>query len=149
MDEILKRLQQGEDAEAIAQEFTDQLNKAMQMKKELDRAEIARAEMAREAEKKAFEEMRMGDLQYILHLIEDWFDTYTGGDTGVPEVKVSLKASEVEPIIMEYIALADTIRKIPSIFYNNDKVDVKKVVESTSPSTNDFINSFFKKHNLI
>ena len=70
MNDILARLEQGESVDAIAQEFTNALNEAVQEQKRIE--EPARLEK----EKAENKERRVSALADILELLNDWLTEY-------------------------------------------------------------------------
>lgn len=70
MNDILARLEQGESVDAIAQEFTNALNEAVQEQKRIE--ETARLEK----EKAENKERRVSALADILELFNDWLTEY-------------------------------------------------------------------------
>ena len=90
--DILARLQNGEDAQTIANEMADMINKANKMYAD----EKAKAEEAKRAEeqKQAIQKQKVTNLQNILDEFALWFAQYYGIDAGD-----ELKAESIMEII--------------------------------------------------
>jgi dsDNA-specific endonuclease/ATPase MutS2 len=129
---ILARLQNGEDAQTIANEMADMINKANKMYAD----ELAKAEEAKRAEekKKALELQKTADLQDILDQFAAWFQEYYGIDAGD-----ELKADSVMEIIdgvQEYMEALKGLKMV---------IDKKPAVKVTKKaSADDTINQFLK-----
>ena len=138
---ILARLQNGEDAQTIANEMAAMINAAnktytdQKAKEEADRAAAAKAE----AQKKE-------DLQEILDMFCDWFGTYYEMD--VAEVKSELKADQVIELIDSLKEYVEAIKGLETMFSvkNATKPAVKVIKSNTKPANADEqINDFLKK----
>ena len=129
--DILARLQAGEDAQTIANEMADMINKANKMYAD----ELAKAEEARKAEelKKAKDLQKKADLQDILDQFSLWFAQYYGIDE-------TLSADQ----ILEW---ADSIQDTLHLLGNLDKMTAVKpkvkVVKTQNPD--DTLNAFLNK----
>ncbi len=130
---ILARLQNGEDAQVIANEMADMINKANKMYAD----ELAKAEEAKRAEeqKKAVQEQKIADLQAILDEFALWFQEYYGIDAGD-----ELKADIVVEIIDGTQEYMDAFKDLGLVF---DKKPAVKVVKK--PSADVTINQFLKQ----
>ena len=123
---ILARLQNGEDAQTIANEMADLINKANKTYTDQKAAE--------EAAKKQNEIQKKEDLQEILDMFADWFHTYYG-----IEAKEDLKADVIlEAIvsIQEYVAAIKDLEKVLKV------KPAKKIVPAKS--ADETINQFLK-----
>lgn len=127
---ILARLQNGEDAQKIADEMAAVLNQANKA--------YADQKAAEEAAKKRNEVQKKEDLQEILDLFTEWFKTYYGIDTkGELEADVVL---ELIDSIKDYVeALKDLetmfgIKNAPKIIKSNTKP------KSADEQIRDFLN---------
>lgn len=128
MNDILARLQNGEDAQKIANEFADMLNGAIAQQKQAA-AQLQKAE----------------ELQRVLDAALDWFDTY------YPEFKtenVELNATDVIKMLDEskadIVELIDAVGELAAIM---EKPVVKKSNVKIM-SADDIINSFLKSNHL-
>jgi hypothetical protein len=133
---ILARLQNGGDAQAIANEMADLINKAN--KKYAD--ELAKAEEAKRAEekKKALQEQKVADLQAILDEFALWFQEYYNIDASD-----ELKAESIMDLIDEIQVWTDALKHLGAV---SVKKPVAKVIKSnTKPSADDTINQFLKQ----
>ena len=133
MNDILVRLQNGEDAQKIANEFADMLNGAIAQQKQA------------EAEKMAIQLQKQDELQSVLDAALDWFDTY------YPEFKtetVELNATDVIKVLDEskedIVELIDAVGELAAIM---EKPVVKKSNVKIM-SADDVINSFLKSNHL-
>ena len=134
--DILARLQNGEDAQAIANEMADMINKANKMYAD----ELAKAEEAKRAEeqKKALQEQKVADLQAILDEFALWFAQYYGIDAGD-----ELKADVVLDVIDSVQGYMDAIKDFEKAFglkMPSAKPE-KKIVKASADET---INQFLK-----
>ena len=123
---ILARLQNGEDAQTIANEMADLINKANKAYTDQKAAE--------KAAKKQNEIQKKEDLQEILDMFADWFHTYYG-----IEAKEDLKADvilEAIDSIQEYVAAIKDLEKVLKV------KPTKKIV--TAKSADETINQFLK-----
>ena len=129
---ILARLQNGEDAQTIANEMAEMINKANKMYAD----EVAKAEEAKRAEEKkqAVQKQKMADLQDILDQFAAWFQEYYGIDTGD-----ELKAESVMEIIDGIQEYMDALKDLEMVI--GKKPAVKAVKKA---SADDTINQFLK-----
>lgn len=134
--DILARLQNGEDAQTIANEMADMINKANKMYAD----EVAKAEEAKRAEeqKKAQELQKTADLQDILDQFAAWFQEYYGIDAGD-----ELKADSIMEIIDEVQVWTDALKHLGAM--PAKKPAVKVIKSNTKPSADDTINQFLKQ----
>ena len=132
---ILARLQNGEDAQAIANEMAEMINKANKMYAD----EVAKAEEAKRAEEKkqAVQKQKMADLQDILDQFAAWFQEYYNFDAG--DV---LKADSIMEIIDGIQEYMDALKGLEMVI--GKKPAVKVVKSNTKPSADDTINQFLK-----
>lgn len=135
---ILARLQNGEDAQKIADEMAAALNKVNKIysdqkaKEEADRAAAKRAEVQKKE-----------DLQEILDMFADWFKTYYG-----IEAKAELEADAVLELIDSIKEYVEALKGIEAMFgvKNATKPAVKVIKSNTKPANADeTINAFLKK----
>jgi hypothetical protein len=119
-EEIIARIQKGENPEAIVKEFTDNMNKAQ--------AEVAAAKEAaakNEAKSKKMDEISMA----IAHALNEYAVV-----AGIPDVK--LRGSEVRTILDEFLPVIEQFKDI--------KVHVAKVNPKKTKSIDDVFTDFFK-----
>ena len=130
--DILARLQNGEDAQTIANEMADMINKANKMYAD----EVAKAEEAKRAEekKKALNLQKTADLQDILDQFAAWFQEYYGIDAGD-----ELKADSIMEIIDGIQEYMDALKGLEMVIGKKPAVKVVK-----KPSADDTINQFLK-----
>ena len=131
---ILARLQNGEDAQTIADEMAAMINAANKT--------YADQKAAEEAAKKA-EVQKYEDLQEILDMFVDWFGTYYEID--VEDLKSELKADEVIELVDSLKGYIEAIKGLESMF--DAKKPASKVIKSnTKPkSADERINDFLNK----
>ena len=133
---ILARLQNGEDAQTIANEMAEMINKANKMYAD----EVAKAEEAKRAEEKkqAVQKQKVADLQDILDQFAAWFQEYYNINAGD-----ELKAESVMEIIDGIQEYMDALKGLEMVI---GKKPVTKVIKSnTRPSADDTINQFLKQ----
>ena len=130
---ILARLQNGEDAQAIANEMADMINKANKMYAD----ELAKAEEAKRAEeqKQAVQKQKVADLQAILDEFALWFQEYYGIDAGD-----ELKAESIMELIDGVQEYMDALKGLEMVIGKKPAVKVVK-----KPSADDTINQFLKQ----
>ena len=133
---ILARLQNGEDAQKIANEMAEMINKANKMYAD----EVAKAEEAKRAEEKkqAVQKQKMADLQDILDQFAAWFQEYYNIDAGD-----ELKADSIMEIIDGIQEYMDALKGLEMVIGKKPAV---KVVKKTS--ADDTINQFLKNMGL-
>lgn len=138
VNDILARIQKGESAEAIAEEFTTSINAALELDKEQKAKEAA---LQKEAEEKAAQEAKMDDcVRQIVELMVEYIGIKD------PALADMLKSEEV-------FEVAD-IRKTLDIAINTAKValafaDAIPDTPKTAPaSADDAINQFLKNFGL-
>lgn len=132
---ILARLQNGEDAQKIADEMAASLNKVNKMYSEQKAAE--------EAAKKQNEIQKKEDLQEILDMFANWFDTYYGVET-----KSKLEADTVLELIDSIKEYIDALKDLESLFSvkNATKPAVKVIKSNTKlKSADERISDFLNK----
>ena len=130
---ILARLQNGEDAQAIANEMADMINKANKMYAD----ELAKAEEAKRAEeqKQAVQKQKIADLQAILDEFALWFQEYYNIDAGD-----ELKAESIMELIDGVQEYMDALKGLEMVIGKKPAVKVVK-----RPSADDTINQFLKQ----
>ena len=133
---ILTRLQNGEDAQKIADEMAAMINKANKMYTD----ELAKAEEAKRAEerKKALELQKTADLQDILDQFAAWFQEYYNIDASD-----ELKADSIMEIIDGIQEYLDALKGLEMVI--GKKPAVKVVKSSAKPSADDTISKFLKQ----
>ena len=131
--DILARLQNGEDAQTIANEMAEMINKANKMYAD----EVAKAEEAKRAEekKKALQEQKVADLQAILDEFVLWFAQYYGIDAGD-----ELKADSIMGLIDEVQVWTDALKHLGAMSVKKPAVKMTK-----KASADDAINQFLKQ----
>lgn len=129
---ILARLQNGEDAQKIADEMAAVLNQANKA--------YADQKAAEEAAKKRNEVQKKEDLQEILDLFTKWFKTYYGIDT-----KGELEADAVLELIDSIKDYVEALKDLEAIF-DIKKPAVKTTKSNTKPkSADEQIRDFLNK----
>ena len=119
-EEIIARIQKGENPEAIVKEFTDNMNKAQ--------AEVAaakEAEAKNEAKSKKMDEISMA----IAHALNEYAVV-----AGIPDVK--LRGAEVRSILDEFLPVIESLKDV--------KVHVAKASPKKMKSIDDVFTDFFK-----
>ena len=119
-EEIIARIQKGENPEAIVKEFTDNMNKAQ--------AEVAAAKEAaakNEAKSKKMDEISIA----IAHALNEYAVV-----AGIPDVK--LRGAEVRTILDEFLPVIEQFKNI--------KVHVAKAEPKKMKSIDDVFTDFFK-----
>lgn len=119
-EEIIARIQKGENPEAIVKEFTDNMNKAQ--------AEVAaakEAEAKNEAKSKKMDEISMA----IAHALNEYAVV-----AGIPDVK--LRGAEVRTILDEFLPVIEQ--------FKNVKIHVAKAEPKKMKSIDDVFTDFFK-----
>ena len=119
-EEIIARIQKGENPEAIVKEFTDNMNKAQ--------AEVAaakEAEAKNEAKSKKMDEISIA----IAHALNEYAVV-----AGIPDVK--LRGAEVRSILDEFLPVIEQ--------FKNVKIHVAKAEPKKMKSIDDVFTDFFK-----
>ena len=119
-NDIVARINKGEDPEAIVKEFTDNINKAQ---KEV--AAEAEAAKASEAKSKKMDEISMA----IAHALNEYAIL-----AGIPDVK--LRGAEVRSILDEFLPVIEQFKDI--------KIHVAKAEPKKMKSIDDVFVDFFK-----
>ena len=130
---ILARLQNGEDAQTIANEMAEMINKANKMYAD----EVAKAEEAKRAEEKkqAIQKQKTADLQDILDQFAAWFQEYYNIDAGD-----ELKAESIMEIIDGIQEYMDALKGLEMVIGKKPAVKVTK-----KANADDTINQFLKQ----
>ena len=134
---ILARLQNGEDAQTIADEMAAMINAVNKT--------YADQKAAEEAAKKT-EIQKYEDLQEILDMFVDWFGTYYEID--VEDLKSELKADEVIELVDSLKGYIDAVKGLESMFSvkNATKPTPKIIKSNTKPkSADERISDFLNK----
>ena len=119
-EEIIARIQKGENPEAIVKEFTDNMNKAQ--------AEVAaakEAEAKNEAKSKKMDEISIA----IAHALNEYAVV-----AGIPDVK--LRGAEVRTILDEFLPVIESLKDV--------KIHVAKTNPKKTKSIDDVFTDFFK-----
>ena len=119
-EEIIARIQKGENPEAIVKEFTDNINKA-----QAEVAAEAEATKASEAKSKKMDEISIA----IAHALNE--DAVVAG---IPDVK--LRGAEVRSILDEFLPVIESLQDV--------KIHVAKVNPKKTKSIDDVFADFFK-----
>lgn len=119
-EEIIARIQKGENPEAIVKEFTDNMNKAQ--------AEVA---AAKEAEAK--NEAKSKKMDEISATIAQALNEYAVV-AGIPDVK--LRGAEVRDILDEFLPVIESLKDV--------KIHVAKADPKKIKSIDDIFTDFFK-----
>ena len=128
---ILARLQNGEDVQKIADEMAAIINAANKTYTDQKAAE--------EAAKKQNEVQKKKDLQAILDMFADWFQTHYGVET-----KGKLEAEAVLDLIDSIKEYVEALKDLESMF-GIKKPAVKVIKSNTKPkSADEQINDFLK-----
>lgn len=134
---ILARLQNGEDAQTIADEIAAAINKANQMYKDQKAAE--------EAAKKQSEIQKKAEMDDILEQLGDWMHTYYGIEDAVDDVS----ADQVIELIESLMSYIDAIKDFENIFglkMPAKPIGTKVIKSNTKPANADeTINAFLNK----
>jgi hypothetical protein len=128
--DILIRLQNGEDAQKIADEIAQVINAANKTYSEQKAAEEA---------KKKNEIQKKEELQAILDMFADWFSVYYGANA--EQIKAELTADQVIELVESVKDYLNALKGFESMF------PVKRVIKSnTKPmSADETINQFLSK----
>ena len=130
---ILTRLQNGEDAQKIADEMAAIINKANKAY-----ADQKAAEEAAKAEAAKLDTQKKEDLQEILDMFADWFNTYYGIDA-----KSELDAETVLSLIDSIEEYLNAIKDLQKAFDVKPATKpVKKIIKAKS--ADETINQFLK-----
>ena len=138
---ILARLQNGEDAQTIADEMAAMINAANKIYADQKAVEEAAKAAAAKAEVQKKE-----DLQEILDMFCDWFGTYYEMD--VEELKSELKADQVIELIDSFKEYIEAVKGLENMFSvkNATKPAVKVIKSNTkSKSADEQISDFLNK----
>lgn len=130
---ILARLQNGEDAQKIADEMAAALNKVNKIYSD----QKAKEEAERAAAKRA-ESQKKEDLQEIIDLFMEWLSTYYGVDT-----QTELTADQVLELIDSIFEYVEAMKGLESMFAK--KAPVKVIKSNTKPNADETINQFLNK----
>ena len=119
-NDIVARIKNGENPEAIVKEFTDNMNKAQQ-----EIAAEAEAAKVSEANSKKMDEISMA----IAHALNEYAIV-----AGIPDVK--LRGAEVRSILDEFLPVIEQ--------FKNVKIHVAKAEPKKMKSIDDVFTDFFK-----
>ena len=135
---ILARLQNGEDAQTIADEMAAMINAANKAYTDQKAAE--------EAAKKKNEIQKKEDLQEILDMFVDWFGVHY--DMDVAEIKAELTADRVIELIdslKEYMEAIKSLEAMLGVKKVAKPAGARVIKSNTKPkSADDKINDFLK-----
>ena len=130
---ILARLQNGEDAQKIADEMAAMINAANKAYAD----QKAEEEAARAAAKRA-ESQKKEDLQEVIDLFMEWLTTHY--DIGA---EVELTADQVLEVIDSVFEYVEAMKSLESMFVK--KAPVKVIKSNTKPNADETINQFLAK----
>jgi hypothetical protein len=130
---ILARLQNGEDAQTIANEMAAALNKVNKIY-----ADQRAKEEADRAAAKLAESQKKEDLQEIIDLFMAWLSTYYEVDT-----QTELTADQVIELIDSIFEYVEAMKGLEHMFAK--KAPVKVVKNSPKPNADETINQFLAK----
>lgn len=130
---ILARLQNGEDAQKIADEMAAMINAANKAYAD----QKAEEEAARAAAKRA-ESQKKEDLQEIIDLFMEWLSAHYGVDS-----QVELTADQVLEVIDSVFEYVEAMKSLESMFVK--KAPVKVIKSNTKPNADETINQFLAK----
>ena len=119
-EEIIARIQKGENPEAIVKEFTDNMNKA-----QAELAAAKEAEAKNEAKSKKMDEISIA----IAHALNEYAVV-----AGIPDVK--LRGAEVRSILDEFLPVIESLKDV--------KIHVAKTEPKKMKSIDDVFTDFFK-----
>lgn len=119
-EEIMARIQKGENPEAIVKEFTDNMNKAQ-------------AEVAAAKEVEAKNELKNKKMDEISATIAQALNEYAVV-AGIPDVK--LRGAEVRDILDEFLPVIESLKDV--------KIHVAKPNPKKMKSIDDVFTDFFK-----
>ncbi len=132
--DILIRLQNGEDAQKIADEIASVINSATKT--------YAEQQAAEEAKKKT-EVQKKEDLKVILDMFCDWFGTYY--DMNIENIKSNLKVDQVLDLIDSIKEYVDALKGLETMF-SVKPIGPRIIKNNTSiKSADEQINDFLKK----
>ena len=138
---ILARLQNGEDAQTIANEMAAALNKVNKMHQDTLAKQAAEKAAAERAEVQKKEE-----LQDILDMFVDWFGTHYGVDAEA--IKAELTAESVIELVDSLKEYIEAMKGLEAMFGKPAaKPAAKPVKKIVKPAANvdETINDFLKK----
>ena len=130
---ILARLQNGEDAQKIADEMAAMINAANKAYAD----QKAEEEAARAAAKRA-ESQKKEDLQEIIDLFMEWLSTYYGVDT-----QIEVTADQVLEVIDSVFEYIEAMKSLETMF--TKKAPTKVIKSNTKPNADETINAFLNK----
>ena len=130
---ILARLQNGEDAQKIADEMAAALNKVNKIYSD----QKAKEEAERAAAKRA-ESQKKEDLQEIIDLFMEWLATYYDVDT-----QTELTADQVLELIDSIFEYFEAMKGLEHMLVR--KAPVKVIKSNTKPNADETINQFLTK----
>jgi len=138
---ILARLQNGEDAQTIANEMAAALNKVNKMHQDT----LAKQAAEKAAVEKA-EVQKKEELQDILDMFCDWFGTYYG--MNAEKIKAELKADQVIELVDSLKEYIEAVKGLEAMFGAKPvvKAPVKKIVKPNDPDA--VIGNFLKEMGL-
>ena len=134
---ILARLQNGEDAQTIANEMAAALNKVNKMHQDTLAKQAAEKAAAERAEVQKKEE-----LQDILDMFVDWFGTHYGVDAEA--IKAELTAESVIELVDSLKEYIEAMKGLEAMFGKSAAKPVKKIVKPTA-NADETINGFLKE----
>ena len=123
-EEIIARIQKGENPEAIVKEFTDNMNKA-----QAEVAAEAEATKASEAKSKKMDEISIA----IAHALNEYAVV-----AGIPDVK--LRGAEVRSILDEFLPVIESLKDVK---IHVAKANPKKAKTAKFKNPEDVFNWFF------
>lgn len=134
---ILARLQNGEDAQTIANEMAAALNKVNKMHQDTLAKQAAEKAAAERAEVQKKEE-----LQDILDMFVDWFGTHYGVDAEA--IKAELTAESVIELVDSLKEYIEAMKGLEAMFGKPAAKPVKKIVKPAA-NADETINGFLKE----
>ena len=133
MEDILARLQNGEDAQAIANEFADVVNQANKVYADQKAKEEAERKAKEKAEKEKVQKAR--ELQDILDDLAEWYSRYYNLDGA----DMDIKAEDIIQMADEIVNLSDGLSAVLGVKPGKASFKVKK-----SGNADSVINDFLK-----
>ena len=130
---ILARLQNGEDAQKIADEMAAALNKVNKIYAD----QKAKEEANRAAAKRA-ESQKKEDLQEIIDLFMEWLSNYYKVDA-----QTEVTADQVLEVIDSVFEYVEAMKSLESMFVK--KAPAKVIKNTNKPNADETINAFLNK----
>ena len=144
---ILARLQNGEDAQKIANEMATMINNANKMYADQKAAEEAKKK-AEEERKKQLVLQKKDDLQGILDQLAVWFNTYYDVDDSAWDNFTADTVLEVIDHVQEYIKAMNDLNALLGLkgaVKPAAPASAKVIKSNTKPNADETLNAFLNK----